>query len=228
MFWGTHRPPARGRTSAPRFSFESSGSSRRESSGPPSTNTRTLRSLPNVSARVRGRTVEHLLRETRPATRILDSSISTDPQSDVARAVKLGRHLRSRYRCSMSSAVRMVSRTLLRSSSIPEPSDPPSRVIIFSITTIVIWSSFDYHLCQIVCLGCRARVRARRFCGGRNALKTGSNDGTPRNALARRRPVVFFFFFSGVLPPPYPPLRTSIMILPQVHLRKPCYDFYCF
>ena len=44
----------------------------------------------------------------------------------------------------------MVSRTLLRSSSIPEPSDPPSRVIIFSITTIVIWSSFDYHLCQIV------------------------------------------------------------------------------
>ena len=43
----------------------------------------------------------------------------------------------------------MVSRTLLRSSSIPEPSDPPSRVIIFSITTIVIWSSFDYHLCQI-------------------------------------------------------------------------------
>jgi hypothetical protein len=226
MFWGTHRPPARGRTSAPRFSFESSGSSRRESSGPPSTNTRTLRSLPNVSARVRGRTVEHLLRETRPATRILDSSISTDPQSDVARAVKLGRHLRSRYRCSMSSAVRMVSRTLLRSSSIPEPSDPPSRVIIFSITTIVIWSSFDYHLCQIVCLGCRTRVRARRFCGGRNALKPVRMT-VPPATLSHDTTLGFFFFF-GVLPPPYPSLRTSIMILPQVHLRKPCYDFYCF
>ena len=54
----------------------------------------------------------------------------TDPQSDVARAARLGRHLRSRYRCSMCSAVRMDSRTLLRSSSIHEPSDPPSKVII--------------------------------------------------------------------------------------------------
>ena len=162
MFWGTHRPPARGRTSAPRFSFESSGSSRRESSGPPAqTRAHFGRCPTSVRVRVRGRTVEHLLRETRPATRILDSSISTDPQSDVARAVKLGRHLRSRYRCSMSSAVRMVSRTLLRSSSIPEPSDPPSRVIIFSITTIVIWSSFDYHLCQIVSVCVRDVGRAR-------------------------------------------------------------------
>lgn len=32
---------------------------------------------------------------------------STDPQSDVARATRLGRHLRSRFRCSMCSAVRM-------------------------------------------------------------------------------------------------------------------------
>ena len=54
----------------------------------------------------------------------------------------------------------MVSRTLLRSSSIPEPSDPPSRVIIFSITTIVIWSSFDYHLCQIVSVCVRDVGRA--------------------------------------------------------------------
>ena len=32
---------------------------------------------------------------------------STDPQSDVARATRLGRHLRSRFRCSMCYAVRM-------------------------------------------------------------------------------------------------------------------------
>ena len=66
----------------------------------------------------------------RPAPRIIRSKY-TDPQSDVARAARLGRHLRSRYRCSMCSAVRMDSRTLLRSSSIHEPSDPPSKVIIF-------------------------------------------------------------------------------------------------
>lgn len=42
---------------------------------------------------------------------------------------KLGRHLRSRFRCSMCSAVRMDQRTLLRSSSIHEPSDPPFRVV---------------------------------------------------------------------------------------------------
>jgi hypothetical protein len=68
-------------------------------------------------------------RAVRPAPRIV-RSIHTDPQSDVARAVRLGRHLRSRYRCSMCSAVRTDSRTLLRSSSIHEPSDPPSKVII--------------------------------------------------------------------------------------------------
>lgn len=42
----------------------------------------------------------------RPAPRIIRSKY-TDPQSDVARAARLGRHLRSRYRCSMCSAVRM-------------------------------------------------------------------------------------------------------------------------
>lgn len=40
-----------------------------------------------------------------------------------------GRHLRSRYRCSMCSAIHINSRSWLRSSSTHEPSDPPLKVI---------------------------------------------------------------------------------------------------
>ena len=45
-----------------------------------------------------------------------------------------GRHMRSRYRCSMCSAIHINSRSWLRSSSTHEPSDPPLKVItlIFS------------------------------------------------------------------------------------------------
>ena len=68
--------------------------------------------------------------DTPPGTQNQSFIASTDPQTDVARGLPLSRHLRSRYRCSMCSAVRMVSRILLRSSSIYEPSDPPSKVMI--------------------------------------------------------------------------------------------------
>ena len=40
-----------------------------------------------------------------------------------------GRHMRSRYRCSMCSAIHINSRSWLRSSSTHEPSDPPLKVI---------------------------------------------------------------------------------------------------
>ena len=40
-----------------------------------------------------------------------------------------------------------------------------------------------------------------------------------RNADARTRRSIFYFLLSKEL-------KKSVMILPQVHLRKPCYDFY--
>ena len=100
-----------------------------------------------VRARARVSLSDRRLLETRPATRILDSSIPTDPKADVARAVKQGRHLRSIYRCTMSSAVRMVSRTLMRFSSIPDPSDPPSRVIKPSLSGL-----FTTTICARLCV----------------------------------------------------------------------------
>lgn len=52
-----------------------------------------------------------------------------DPQTDVAPGWTRGRHVRSRYRCSMCSAIHINSRSWLRSSSTHEPSDPPPKVV---------------------------------------------------------------------------------------------------
>lgn len=55
-----------------------------------------------------------------------------DPQTGVAPGLTRGRHMRSRYRCSMCSAIHINSRSWLRSSSTHEPSDPPLKVICLS------------------------------------------------------------------------------------------------
>ena len=47
----------------------------------------------------------------------------------MAPGVTRGRHVRSRCRCSMCPAIHINSRSWLRSSSTPEPSDPPLRVV---------------------------------------------------------------------------------------------------
>lgn len=52
-----------------------------------------------------------------------------DPQTGVASGWTRGRHLRSRCRCSMCSAIHINSRSWLRSSSTHEPSDPPLKVV---------------------------------------------------------------------------------------------------
>lgn len=54
-----------------------------------------------------------------------------DPQTGVAPGWPRGRHLRSRCRCSMCSAIHINSRSWLRSSSTHEPSDPPLKVVFF-------------------------------------------------------------------------------------------------
>lgn len=61
--------------------------------------------------------------------KIMSIDSFTDPQTDVASGVTRGRHVRSRCRCSMCPAIHINSRSWLRSSSTPEPSDPPLRVV---------------------------------------------------------------------------------------------------
>ena len=52
-----------------------------------------------------------------------------DPQTGVAPGWTRSRHMRSRCRCSMCSAIHINSRSWLRSSSTHEPSDPPFKVV---------------------------------------------------------------------------------------------------
>lgn len=60
----------------------------------------------------------------------------TDPQTGVAPGLTRGRHVRSRCRCSMCSAIHINSRSWLRSSSTHEPSDPPLKVVlVFAFVT---------------------------------------------------------------------------------------------
>ena len=66
-----------------------------------------------------------------PRRRLASIDSFTDPQTDVASGVTRGRHVRSRCRCSMCPAIHINSRSWLRSSSTPEPSDPPLRVVTY-------------------------------------------------------------------------------------------------
>lgn len=59
--------------------------------------------------------------------------IVADPQTGVAPGWTRGRHMRSRCRCSMCSAIHINSRSWLRSSSTHEPSDPPFKVVLNNV-----------------------------------------------------------------------------------------------
>ena len=51
--------------------------------------------------------------------------------------------------------------------------------------------------------------------------QVGCTSGADRNHLKRKAlPHMLGTIHSGVVK------RQTVMILPQVHLRKPCYDFY--
>ena len=75
--------------------------------------------------------------------------INTDPQTGVVTEAIRNRNMRSRYRWSMCPANHINSRSLLRSSSTREPSDPPHRVVfvlnklvksdMFSLLTHTTW-----------------------------------------------------------------------------------------
>ena len=64
--------------------------------------------------------------------------INTDPQTGVVTEEIRNRNMRSRYRWSMCPANHINSRSLLRSSSTREPSDPPHRVVKVLIVLIII------------------------------------------------------------------------------------------
>jgi hypothetical protein len=107
---------------------------------------------------------------------------------------------------SLNSAIHITYRISLRSSSMPEPRDPLLKVLIDleKITQTAIFNRSVHR--------CLRRARARRRKGpSRRPLRAGppKQQGMVNTG--------------GRLDPEGP---HSVMILPQVHLRKPCYDFY--
>ena len=224
-----------------------------------------------------------------PRRRLASIDSFTDPQTDVASGVTRGRHVRSRCRCSMCPAIHINSRSWLRSSSTPEPSDPPLRVVTYGHsnssvgrgaqrrtpgkrprgfpipslffamkicireevhTRVLITSVPTYRRCRAVYWMRPTVPKARGRGRASSVLKAteprrlrrpkAPEEGTPRRVaeplLAPLRDLVasrgagptFGFAILTCLSPFRSHDRNFVllMILPQVHLRKPCYDFY--
>ena len=104
---------------------------------------------------------------------------------------------------SLNSAIHINYRISLRSSSMPEPRDPLLKVL----------TNFANRSDCILQTAFRI-VSGRRGPGGR------SPPAAVRRACRSNKVRINT---GGRLDPEGP---HSVMILPQVHLRKPCYDFY--
>ena len=102
-----------------------------------------------------------------------------------------------RFDDSLDSAIHITYRISLRSSSMPEPRDPLLKVLIYCLF-------YSEGMVESMVLVCSAAGRARGP-GPRRGI-TFSTTG---------------WWGVGALGTP-----ISLMIPPQVHLRRPCYDFY--
>lgn len=103
---------------------------------------------------------------------------------------------------SLNSAIHITYRISLRSSSMPEPRDPLLKVLI----------NFAYRSdCTII-----QRSKVSSAGADQGTKPPGGREAGP----PKQRGTVNM---GGRLDPEGP---HSVMILPQVHLRKPCYDFY--
>ena len=108
---------------------------------------------------------------------------------------------------SLDSAIHINYRISLRSSSMPEPRDPLLKVLTdYDNQTQTAYFQNSVHV------GGLRRARAR----GREASPAAVETAGPPKQQGT-------VDTGGRLDPEGP---HSVMILPQVHLRKPCYDFY--
>ena len=111
---------------------------------------------------------------------------------------------------SLNSAIHITYRISLRSSSMPEPRDPLLKVLtIFTIGT----QTATFRQCSWV------EVSGGHGPGGQGG-PPAATEGGPAEATGYKETRM-----GGRTPREGAP-KHSVMILPQVHLRKPCYDFY--
>lgn len=124
-----------------------------------------------------------------------------------------------RFDDSRNSAIHITYRISLRSSSMREPRDPLLKVV-FMITLLQIIHKMHprapFEMCEM-----------REYIGQQPQLREGVT--LPYRMCTRGVMEIVNCFGECTLPPERGQQHlqiTSVMILPQVHLRKPCYDFY--
>ena len=128
---------------------------------------------------------------------------SNDARTGMPSGIPEGAMCVQRLDDSLNSAIHITYRISLRSSSMPEPRDPLLKVLTDLANLLRLQSSDRVQWCLRW-----ARARGQKPPGGREA-------GSPKQQGTINT--------GGRLDPEGP---YSVMILPQVHLRKPCYDFY--
>ena len=120
-----------------------------------------------------------------------------------------------RFDDSLNSAIHITYRISLRSSSMREPRDPLLKVVLLFFSSHSVQQSFMYVKKIIDNLN-----NAR--------LPTSSAQVERMKKTSKRKRQCAHALTRGPATTTSPPYLSfiSIMILPQVHLRKPCYDFY--
>jgi hypothetical protein len=102
---------------------------------------------------------------------------------------------------SRNSAIRIAYRTSLRSSSVWEPRHPSLK--IFVLVFVLLFSNNKFYNCRFI-----LEMALRQ-----NLLLLPKQLQQTDNSVVRTNIIVSMDFL------------FMLMILPQVHLRKPCYDF---
>ena len=113
-----------------------------------------------------------------------------------------------RFDDSLNSAIHITYRISLRSSSMREPRDPLLKVVCIFPRFKSILDTF---------IGCESIDNKESRLSHSNPQEKGLQVCAQWEKTKKR---------AHALEAPATALIDSIMILPQVHLRKPCYDFY--
>jgi hypothetical protein len=138
-----------------------------------------------------------------PNTKAVGSRVVNDARTGMPPGVPRGAMCVQRFDDSLNSAIRITYRISLRSSSTPEPRDPLLKVF------------FVFDLLRLL----HERLFFSSTAGRPTTHAPRAGAALPRQrrhlGSVRKRAGA-----SGLH------LQRSIMIPPQVHLRRPCYDFY--
>lgn len=142
----------------------------------------------------------------------------------------LTRNVRSKIKCSACSAIYTAYRSLLRSSSTRQPSDP--RLGVNQLVFVFVYA--EVTLCvQQKELVCDASKQAKACDTTKHSLCLSRGYYSPTTSTGRLnalhlQPAQMSMLCTHLLRLNMFAERPhdSIMIHPQVHIRIPCYDFY--